>query len=91
MKFNGTADQVEYMSKFDTEMEVYQIPDLTKCRLRAATLRDDAHRWFKTLPANSINSRMQMNEVFVGQFRALVTYDQLANTLANIKKRKMRH
>lgn len=43
LKFNGTANPVEYLSRFDTEMDVYQIPDLTKCRLLATTLRNDAH------------------------------------------------
>ncbi|XP_074352819.1 uncharacterized protein LOC141691970 [Apium graveolens] len=68
-------------------MEVYQINDLTKCRLLAATLRDNAHQWFKRLPANSIRSWRQMSEMFLSQFRASVAYTPPANTLANIKQK----
>ncbi|XP_063948098.1 uncharacterized protein LOC135152192 [Daucus carota subsp. sativus] len=88
LRFNGTTDPVEYLSQFDTDMEVYQIQDLTKCRLLAATLRDDAHHWFKRLPGDSINSWRKMCELFVGQFRASVTYVPPANTLANIKQKE---
>ncbi|XP_074323998.1 uncharacterized protein LOC141660917 [Apium graveolens] len=68
-------------------MEVYQINDLTKCRLLAATLRDNAHQWFKRLAANSIRSWRQMSEMFLSQFRASVAYAPPANTLANIKQK----
>ena len=85
LKFDGTVDPVEYVSRFNTEMEVYQIKDLTKCRLLAATLR--AHKWFKSLPTNSIKSWKQMAELFVTQFRATVAYAPPVNTLANIKQR----
>ena len=54
----------------------------------AATLRDDAHHWFKRLPADSISSWRKMCEQFVGQFRASVTYAPPANTLANIKQKE---
>ncbi|XP_074377482.1 uncharacterized protein LOC141719005 [Apium graveolens] len=68
-------------------MEVYQINDLTKCRLLAATLRDNAHQWFKRLPANSNRSWRQMSEMFLSQFRASVAYAPPTNTLANIKQK----
>ncbi|KAK1362672.1 hypothetical protein POM88_047146 [Heracleum sosnowskyi] len=87
LKFDGTADPVEYLSRFNTEMVVYQIKDRTKCRLLAATLRENAHQWFKRLSANSIKSWRQMSELFVTQFRASVTFAPPANTLANIKQR----
>lgn len=54
LKFSGTTDPVEYLSRFDTEMEVYQVKNLTICRLLATTLRDSAHQWFKRLRPNSI-------------------------------------
>ncbi|XP_063935619.1 uncharacterized protein LOC135147089 [Daucus carota subsp. sativus] len=37
-------------------MEVYRIPDLTKCRLLAATVRDDAHHWASVTYAPSTNT-----------------------------------
>ncbi|KAK1380894.1 hypothetical protein POM88_027638 [Heracleum sosnowskyi] len=80
-------DPVEFLSRFNTEMEVYQIKDRTKCRLLAATLRDSAHQWFKRLPSNSIKSWRQMSEMFVTQFRASVMFAPPVNTLANIKQR----
>lgn len=87
LKFDGTTDPVAYLSRFNTEMEVYQIKDRTKCRLLAATLRDNAHQWFKRLSANSIKSWEQMSELFISQFRASVTFAPPANTLANIKQK----
>lgn len=56
LKFDGTVDPVEYVSWFKTEMEVYQIKDLTKCHLLVATLREGVHQWFKGLPTNSVKS-----------------------------------
>ncbi|KAK1399354.1 hypothetical protein POM88_009217 [Heracleum sosnowskyi] len=42
LAFNGDADPAEYLARFNTEMEVYQVPDLTRCRLFAASLRGSA-------------------------------------------------
>ncbi|XP_074356227.1 uncharacterized protein LOC141695923 [Apium graveolens] len=87
LKFSGITDPVEYLSRFKTKIEVYQINDLTKCRLLVATRRDNAHQWFKRLLANSIRSWRQMSEMFLSQFRASVAYAPPANTLANIKQK----
>ncbi|XP_074346144.1 uncharacterized protein LOC141684906 [Apium graveolens] len=86
LKFDGASDPVEYLSRFNKKMEVYQVRDLTKCRLLAATLKENAHQWFKRLSANSIRSWDQMCQVFVTQFQASVAYAPPTNTLANIKQ-----
>ena len=71
----------------DTEMEVYQIPDLTECRLLAANLRNEAHHWFNACKFHRL-LEAEMNELFMGRFRASVAYAQPANRLANIKPNK---
>lgn len=43
LKFDGSSDHMEYISRFNTEMEVYQIKEPTRCRFLAATLIGDAH------------------------------------------------
>ena len=40
--FNGEADPTEYLIQFNTEMEVYQVLKMTRCRLFAASLRGSA-------------------------------------------------
>lgn len=72
LKFSGATDPVEYLIRFNTEMEVYQVKDLTKCRLLVAALLENAHQWFKMLPGDSIQSWRKMCKIFVTQFQALV-------------------
>lgn len=40
--FNGDADTPEYLIQFNTEMEAYQVPEPTRYRLFAASLRGSA-------------------------------------------------
>ena len=86
LKFDGSSDPMEYLSRFNTEMEVYQVKEPTRCRLLAATMIGNAHQWFKRLLPNSISSWEQMSELFVAQFRAFFAYAPPVNTLANIKQ-----
>ena len=85
LKFDKSSDPVEYLSHFNTDMEVYQVKEPTRCRLLAATMIENVHQWFKRLLPNSISSWYQMSELFVAQFRAYVAYAPPVNTIANIK------
>ncbi|KAK1356083.1 hypothetical protein POM88_049339 [Heracleum sosnowskyi] len=61
LRFNGSTDPAEYIGRFNIEMELYQVEDLTKCRLLASTLRGNAHQWFQKLGPASITSWEQMS------------------------------
>ena len=47
LKFDGNSDPEEYLSRFNTEIEVYQVDEPTRCQLLVATLIGNAHQWFK--------------------------------------------
>lgn len=74
LKFDGSTDPVEYLSRFNTEMDVYQVEDLARCRLLASTLGGNAHQWFKKLAEGSIKPWRKMGDQFISQFRATVAY-----------------
>lgn len=56
LHYDGDFDQASYLGKFNTNMNVYEVPDLTRCRLLAATLRDSGQPWFQKLGAGAITS-----------------------------------
>ncbi|KAK1363262.1 hypothetical protein POM88_038823 [Heracleum sosnowskyi] len=87
LRFNGSTDPTEYIGRFNTEMELYQVEDLTKCRLLASTLRGNAHQWFQKLGPASITSWEQMRKMFLIQFQSSIHYAPPVTTLANIKQR----
>ncbi|XP_074362952.1 uncharacterized protein LOC141703295 [Apium graveolens] len=86
--FNGEADPAEYLIQFNTEMEVYQVPEMTRCRLFAASLRGSAQQWFSKLGPASIRTWRQLEDLFVRQFQSTLHYSPPVATLANIKQRE---
>ncbi|XP_074375294.1 uncharacterized protein LOC141717076 [Apium graveolens] len=86
--FNGEADPAEYLIQFNTEMEVYQVPKMTRCRLFAASLRGSAQQWFSKLGPASIRTWRQLEDLFVRQFQSTLHYSPPVATLANIKQRE---
>ncbi|XP_074363087.1 uncharacterized protein LOC141703457 [Apium graveolens] len=51
-------------------MDVYQVPDLARCRLLTATFREGAQQWFQKLGPGIITSWEQMKTLFLTQFQA---------------------
>ena len=85
LRFTGITDPAEYLGRFNTEMELYQVEDLTKCRLLASTLRGNAHQWFQKLGPASIGTWEQMRKMFLIQFQSSIHYAPPVRTLANIR------
>ncbi|KAL8100036.1 hypothetical protein AgCh_032335 [Apium graveolens] len=73
--FNGEADPTEYLIQFNIEMEVYQVPEMTHCRLFATSLRG----------AECSEEREQKNEF---SRKSTLHYSPPVATLANIKQRE---
>ncbi|XP_074336313.1 uncharacterized protein LOC141673461 [Apium graveolens] len=69
-------------------MDVYQVPDLARCRLLAATFRESAQQWFQKLGPGVITSWEQMKTLFLTQFQAAVKYMPPVTTLANVKQKE---
>ncbi|XP_074357369.1 uncharacterized protein LOC141697053 [Apium graveolens] len=86
--FNGEADLAEYLIQFNIEMEVYQVPEMTRCRLFVASLRGSAQQWFSKLGPASIRTWRQLKDLFVRQFQSTLHYSPPVATLANIKQRE---
>ncbi|XP_074348919.1 uncharacterized protein LOC141687513 [Apium graveolens] len=69
-------------------MDVYQVPDLARCRLLAATFREGAQQWFQELGPGVITSLEQMKILFLTQFQAAVQYTPPVTTLTNVKQKE---
>ncbi|XP_074323865.1 uncharacterized protein LOC141660778 [Apium graveolens] len=69
-------------------MEVYQVPEMTRCRLFAASLRGSTQQWFSKLGPASIRTWRQLENLFVRQFQSTLHYSPPVATLANIKQRE---
>ncbi|XP_017227472.1 uncharacterized protein LOC108203226 [Daucus carota subsp. sativus] len=68
------------------QMDVYQVPSLTRCRIFAASLRGHAELWFSKLDPGIISSWESMGDLFIRQFQSSMTYAPPVATLANIKQ-----
>ncbi|XP_074339734.1 uncharacterized protein LOC141677626 [Apium graveolens] len=88
LHFHGNSDPVEFLGHFNIEMDVYQVPDLARCRLLAATFREGAQQWFQKLGPGVITSWEQMKTLFLTQFQAAVKYIPPVTTLANVKQKE---
>ena len=88
LRFTEITNTAEYLGRFNTEMELYQMEDLTKCRLLASTLRGNAHQWFQMLGSASIGMWEQVQKMFLTQFQSSIHYAPHVTTLANIRQRK---
>ncbi|XP_074356312.1 uncharacterized protein LOC141696013 [Apium graveolens] len=69
-------------------MDVYQVPDLARCRLLEATFRESAQQWFQKLVPGVITSWDQMKTLFLTKFQAPVRYAPSVITLANVRQRE---
>ncbi|XP_074355802.1 uncharacterized protein LOC141695457 [Apium graveolens] len=67
---------------------MYQVPDLARCRLLAATFRESAQQWFQKLGPGVITSWDQMKNLFLTKFQAAVRYAPSVTTLANVSQRE---
>ncbi|KAL8155584.1 hypothetical protein AgCh_000826 [Apium graveolens] len=88
LRFHGNSDPVEFLGRFNIEMDVYQVPDLARCRLLAATFREGAQQWFQKLGPGVITSWEQMKTLFLTQFQAAVKYTPPVTMLANVKQKE---
>ncbi|XP_074360535.1 uncharacterized protein LOC141700738 [Apium graveolens] len=69
-------------------MEVYQVPEMTHCRLFVTSLRGSAQQWFSKLGPASIRTWRQLEDLFFRQFQSTLHYSPPVATLANIKQRE---
>ncbi|XP_074324018.1 uncharacterized protein LOC141660939 [Apium graveolens] len=88
LRFHGNSDPVEFMGRFNIEMNMYQVPDLARCRLLAVTFRESAQQWFQKLGPGVITSWDQMKTLFLTKFQAAVRYAPSVTTLANVRQRE---
>ena len=87
LRYHGNADPREFLIRFNIEMDLYQIPDLVRCRFLVATLRDSAQQWFQKLEGGVISSWEGLQQMFMTQFQAATKYAPPVTTLANVKQR----
>ncbi|XP_030479425.2 uncharacterized protein LOC115696676 [Cannabis sativa] len=86
LKYKGTSNPIDYSEKFNTIMEVDQVPQLAKCRILAAMLEENAHDWFNQFLEASISTWETFVHLFLTHFQATMTYRRPYTTLANIKQ-----
>ncbi|XP_074370499.1 uncharacterized protein LOC141711714 [Apium graveolens] len=88
LRFRGSSVPVEFLGRFNIEMDVYQVPDLARCRLLATTFRESAQQWFQKLRPGVITFWDQMKTLFLTKFQAAVRYAPSVTTLSNIRQRE---
>lgn len=86
---NGETDPIEFVIRFNNEMDVYQVSLLARCRLFAASLRGSAQQWFSKLGSLVvIDSWEQLVDIFIKQFQSSMLYAPPVSTLANMKQKE---
>ena len=87
LRYHGNSDPRKFLIRFNIEMDLYQIPDLVRCRFLGASLRESAQQWFQKLGEGVISSWVDMQRMFMTQFQAATKYAPPVTTLANVKQR----
>ena len=87
LTFDGDDDPASCYMRFIMEMDVYQVPSLTRCRIFVASLRGRAQLWFSKLARKIIRSWESMGDFFIRKFRSSMAYAPPMATLANINQR----
>ncbi|XP_074373999.1 uncharacterized protein LOC141714375 [Apium graveolens] len=84
LRFHRNSDPVEFLGRFNIEMDVYQVPDLARCRFLVATFRESAQQWFQKLGPGVITSWDQMKTLFLTKFQAAHLQGKDPATLADV-------
>ncbi|XP_074352571.1 uncharacterized protein LOC141691711 [Apium graveolens] len=72
LRFHGNSDPMEFLGHFNIEMDVYQVPDLARCRLLAANFREGAQ------PATTLaNMKQKEGESLTSYFKRFNTESTL--------------
>ena len=65
LSYEGKIDPCDHLDAFNIQMDLLQVNDLAKFHYSAVTLTQVAKKWFRKLPANSIQSWAQLSNEFV--------------------------
>lgn len=81
LRCHENFDLVKFLWKFNIEMDVYQVQDLSWCKLSAAPFRDIAQHLFQKLGPEVISLWEHMKMMFLTQFHSTEKYTPLVTVL----------
>ncbi|KAL0289138.1 UNVERIFIED_CONTAM: hypothetical protein Sradi_7079900 [Sesamum radiatum] len=67
-EYNGTADPMEHLSRFEDAALLHRYTDGIKCRVFVTTFAGAAQQWFNQLPVGVIGSFQEFRSLFLHQF-----------------------
>ncbi|KAL0439541.1 UNVERIFIED_CONTAM: hypothetical protein Slati_2437100 [Sesamum latifolium] len=67
-EYDGTADPMEHLSRFENAALLHRYTDGIKCRVFVTTFAGAAQQWFNQLPVGAIGSFQEFRSLFLHQF-----------------------
>ncbi|KAL0411386.1 UNVERIFIED_CONTAM: hypothetical protein Slati_3728300 [Sesamum latifolium] len=67
-EYDGTADPMEHLSRFENAALLHRYTDGIKCRVFITTFAGVAQQWFNQLPVGAIGSFQEFRSLFLHQF-----------------------
>ncbi|KAL0412077.1 UNVERIFIED_CONTAM: hypothetical protein Slati_3797400 [Sesamum latifolium] len=67
-EYDGTADPMEHLSRFENAALLHRYTDEIKCRVFVITFVGAAQQWFNQLPIGAIGSFQEFRSLFLHQF-----------------------
>ncbi|KAL0463148.1 UNVERIFIED_CONTAM: hypothetical protein Slati_0202400 [Sesamum latifolium] len=67
-EYDGTADPMEHLSRFENAVLLHRYTDGIKCRVFVTTFARAAQQWFNQLPVGAIGSFQEFCSLFLHQF-----------------------
>ncbi|KAL0448328.1 UNVERIFIED_CONTAM: hypothetical protein Slati_1389200 [Sesamum latifolium] len=68
IEYDGAADPLEYLSRFENAALLHRYTDEIKCRVFITTFVGAAQQWFNQLPVGTIGSFQEFRSLFLHQF-----------------------
>ncbi|KAL0445427.1 UNVERIFIED_CONTAM: hypothetical protein Slati_2265400 [Sesamum latifolium] len=67
-EYDGTADSMEHLSRFENAALLHRYTDGIKCRVFVTTFAREAQQWFNQLRVGAIGSFQEFRSLFLHQF-----------------------
>ncbi|KAL0427088.1 UNVERIFIED_CONTAM: hypothetical protein Slati_2883600 [Sesamum latifolium] len=67
-EYDGTADSMEHLSRFENATLLHRYTDGIKCRVFVTTFAGAAQQWFNQLPVGAIGRFQEFRSLFLHQF-----------------------
>ncbi|KAL0427160.1 UNVERIFIED_CONTAM: hypothetical protein Slati_2890800 [Sesamum latifolium] len=87
-EYDGAADPMEHLSRFENAVLLHRYTDGIKCRVFVTTFAGTAQQWFNQLPVGAIGSFQEFHSLFLHQFASSRKVRETKLSLFAVRQKK---